>query len=53
MPRGDEVLPLVNRLMEAFDNVVITPHLGYVTEENYRRYYEDMVDQMTLGKLRF
>jgi nicotinamidase/pyrazinamidase len=24
VPRGDEVLPLVNRLMQAFDNVVVT-----------------------------
>lgn len=23
------------------DNVVVTPHVGYVTEENYRLYYED------------
>jgi phosphoglycerate dehydrogenase-like enzyme len=23
------------------DNVVVTPHLGYVTEENYQIYYED------------
>jgi len=28
----------------ALDNVVITPHLGYVTEENYRLLYAQAVD---------
>ena len=28
------------------DNVVLTPHLGYVTEENYRAYYGDMVEDI-------
>ncbi len=30
--------------LRALDNVVLTPHLGYVTEEGYRRFYTDMVD---------
>jgi phosphoglycerate dehydrogenase-like enzyme len=28
------------------DNVVATPHLGYVTEETYRIYYEEAVDDI-------
>ena len=30
--------------LRALDNVVLTPHLGYVTEQNYSRYYGDMVE---------
>jgi D-3-phosphoglycerate dehydrogenase len=40
---GTEPLPLDHPL-RALDNVVLTPHLGYVTAENYRRYYGDMVE---------
>jgi D-3-phosphoglycerate dehydrogenase len=29
------------------DNVVLTPHLGYVTEQGYRKYYTDMVEDIT------
>jgi len=29
------------------DNVVLTPHLGYVTEQGYRAYYRDMVEDIT------
>jgi phosphoglycerate dehydrogenase-like enzyme len=25
------------------DNVVLTPHLGYVSEQNYRAYFADVV----------
>jgi phosphoglycerate dehydrogenase-like enzyme len=25
---------------------VLTPHLGYVTAENYRRYYTEMVEDI-------
>jgi D-3-phosphoglycerate dehydrogenase len=32
--------------LRGLDNVVLTPHLGYVTEENYRRYYTDMVEDI-------
>jgi len=28
------------------DNVVITPHLGYVSEQNYRRYFGDAVENI-------
>ncbi len=33
--------------LRRLDNVVLTPHLGYVTEDNYRRYYGDMVENIT------
>lgn len=33
--------------LRSLDNVVLTPHLGYVTEDNYRRYYSDMVENIT------
>jgi D-3-phosphoglycerate dehydrogenase len=28
------------------DNMVITPHLGYVTAENYKRFYGQMVEDI-------
>jgi phosphoglycerate dehydrogenase-like enzyme len=28
------------------DNIVITPHLGYVTAENYKRFYAQMVEDI-------
>ena len=28
------------------DNVVITPHLGYVSEQNYRRYFADALEDI-------
>lgn len=28
------------------DNVVITPHLGYVSEQNYKKYYPDVVEDI-------
>jgi phosphoglycerate dehydrogenase-like enzyme len=37
-----EPLPLDSPLRK-LDNVVITPHLGYVTAENYRRIYSEMI----------
>jgi D-3-phosphoglycerate dehydrogenase len=40
---GQEPLPRDHPL-RALDNVVLTPHLGYVTEEGYRRFYADMVE---------
>jgi D-3-phosphoglycerate dehydrogenase len=42
---SQEPLP-VDHPLRALDNVVLTPHLGYVTEENYRRYYGDMVEDI-------
>lgn len=40
-----EPLP-VDHPFRKLDNVVITPHLGYVTEEGYRKYYSDMVEDI-------
>ncbi len=40
-----EPLPVDDPLRK-LDNVVLTPHLGYVTQENYRRYYADMVEDI-------
>src|SRR6476619_1834850 len=37
-----EPLP-VSHPLRKLDNVVLTPHLGYVSQENYRVYYPDMV----------
>ena len=28
------------------DNVVITPHLGYVSPQNYRHYFPDVVEDI-------
>jgi D-3-phosphoglycerate dehydrogenase len=42
---SQEPLP-VDHPLRKLDNVVLTPHLGYVTEENYRRYYSDMVEDI-------
>jgi len=42
---GTEPLPLDHPLRK-LDNVVLTPHLGYVTVENYRRYYGEMVEDI-------
>lgn len=38
-----EPLPIDSPLRK-LDNVVITPHLGYVTAENYRRIYAEMIE---------
>jgi phosphoglycerate dehydrogenase-like enzyme len=40
-----EPLP-VDHPFRKLDNVVLTPHLGYVTEEAYRVYYSDMVQDI-------
>ncbi len=29
-----------------FDNIVMTPHLGYVTRETYQRFYQDTVEDI-------
>lgn len=42
---SQEPLP-VDHPLRKLDNVVLTPHLGYVTEENYRAYYGDMVEDI-------
>ena len=40
-----EPLPL-DHPFRKMDNVVITPHLGYVSEQNYRRYFADAIDDI-------
>jgi phosphoglycerate dehydrogenase-like enzyme len=40
-----EPLPADHRL-RALDNVVLTPHLGYVSVEGYRAYYGDTVENI-------
>ncbi len=42
---SEEPLPLDHPLRK-LDNVVLTPHLGYVTAENYRRYYNEMIEDI-------
>lgn len=42
---SQEPLP-VDHLLRKLDNVVLTPHLGYVTADNYRRYYNDMIEDI-------
>jgi D-3-phosphoglycerate dehydrogenase len=40
-----EPLPL-DHPFRRMDNVVITPHLGYVSEQNYRKYFPDIVENI-------
>jgi phosphoglycerate dehydrogenase-like enzyme len=40
-----EPLPL-DHPYRKMDNVVVTPHLGYVSQQNYERYYPDIVDNI-------
>jgi phosphoglycerate dehydrogenase-like enzyme len=40
-----EPLPLDHPLRK-LDNVVLTPHLGYVTAQNYRAFFDGMVDDI-------
>ena len=40
-----EPLPL-DHPYRKLDNVVITPHLGYVSEQNYRKYFPDIVENI-------
>ena len=40
-----EPLPL-DHPYRRMDNVVITPHLGYVSQQNYEKYYPDIVDNI-------
>jgi phosphoglycerate dehydrogenase-like enzyme len=41
----EEPLPLDHPLRAA-PNVVLTPHIGYVTEENYRSSYPQIVENV-------
>jgi D-3-phosphoglycerate dehydrogenase len=38
-----EPLP-VESPFRKLDNVVLTPHLGYVTEDSFRNHYSQMID---------
>jgi phosphoglycerate dehydrogenase-like enzyme len=40
-----EPLPL-DHPYRKLDNVVLTPHLGYVSEQNYRKYFPDVVEDI-------
>jgi D-3-phosphoglycerate dehydrogenase len=40
-----EPLPLDHPLRK-LDNVVITPHIGYVTEQNYRTYFNGVIEDI-------
>ena len=40
-----EPLPL-DHPFRKMDNVVLTPHLGYVSEQNYRKQYPDVVEDI-------
>jgi phosphoglycerate dehydrogenase-like enzyme len=40
-----EPLPLDHPLRQ-LDNVVLTPHLGYVSRQNYERYFPDIVEDI-------
>ena len=42
---GTEPLPLDHPLRQA-PNTVLTPHLGYVTEDAYRTFYGDAVEDI-------
>ncbi len=42
-----EVEPLpADHPYRKLDNVVLTPHLGYVSEQNYRKYFPDIVEDI-------
>ena len=40
-----EPLPL-DHPYRKLDNAAITPHLGYVSEQNYRKYFPDIVENI-------
>jgi phosphoglycerate dehydrogenase-like enzyme len=40
-----EPLP-IDHPLRRLDNVVLTPHLGYVSQQNYQRYYPDIVENI-------
>ncbi|MDO8277509.1 MAG: D-2-hydroxyacid dehydrogenase family protein [Burkholderiaceae bacterium] len=42
---GQEPLPRTHPFI-ALDNVVLSPHLGYVTQESYRLFYHDVVEDI-------
>lgn len=42
----EEPIPNDHPLLQ-FDNVILTPHLGYAVEESYRAFYEGTVENVT------
>jgi D-3-phosphoglycerate dehydrogenase len=40
-----EPLP-IDHPFRSMDNVVLTPHLGYVSQQNYARYFPDIVEDI-------
>ena len=40
-----EPLP-IDHPFRSLDNVVLTPHLGYVTEQNYQAFFAGIVDDI-------
>ena len=40
-----EPLP-ADHILRTFDNAVLSPHLGYVSEGTYREYFDDIVDDI-------
>ena len=45
--KGDDVEPLpLSHPLRKLDNVVLTPHLGYVSQEGYRIYFTEMVEDI-------
>ena len=42
----EEPIPHDHPLLK-MENVVLTPHLGYVVEESYRAFYGDLVEAVT------
>jgi len=40
-----EPLP-IDHPLRLLDNALLTPHLGYVTEQNYRTFFAGMVDDI-------
>jgi phosphoglycerate dehydrogenase-like enzyme len=42
-----EIEPLpMGHVLRTLDNVVITPHIGYVTEKNYKVFYKEAVEDI-------
>ena len=42
---SQEPLPAAHPILK-LDNVVITPHIGYVSSDSYRVYYSDIVEDI-------
>ncbi|WP_311197232.1 NAD(P)-dependent oxidoreductase, partial [Pseudomonas poae] len=42
---GEEPLP-ANHPFRHLPNVLATPHIGYVSEQNYRQFYQQMIEDV-------